>query len=377
MRAKTQASAHPRTTEALLGGTLPIMSTDVLRYETISGVSSALDPVDDALDWIAGLRSTQYTSDLLRKKHGFVSSQDVRSAAATVAAHTAAAAGLIEQARSGPTALSFLPLYYAILSLSKICVAIGPQRAFIGVHRHHGASYNPLQKSSRDLRTETITLQPKGVLGLFYTTLTGEPWYRAARAMHMAAVMPFITSVGFEHNLAFGSPPKLARVHVGIEGDAGSRYQLTVAAPLQPPIWNGRLRELRAFRGLKQDSKDSNEYRSPSVTANSASEARRQLIGRHLRPSLLYDPHEGNFVGSVGCLTPVCSRHLLLPEELPIWLTFFHMSNIVRYKPEFLAKLSDSRSWPFLLAIRRHGLLRFLLLFLSFMHKTAFHLSAR
>ena len=44
-------------------------------------------------------------------------------------------------------------------------------------------------------------------------------------------------------------------------------------------------------------------------------------------------------------------------------LAFFHMSNVVRYNPEFLARLKDSRSWGLLLVLRNHAVLKFLKLF--------------
>ncbi len=67
--------------------------------------------------------------------------------------------------------------------------------------------------------------------------------------------------------------------------------------------------------------------------------------------------------------TPLCSKHLLLPEELPIALMFFHMSSVVRYKPEFLERLQQSKHWPVLAVAKRHSLLRVLLLFWAHMHK--------
>ena len=53
---------------------------------------------------------------------------------------------------------------------------------------------------------------------------------------------------------------------------------------------------------------------------------------------------------------------LPFPEEFPIALLFFHMGSVVRYQPEFLAKLRDSRHWPILASASRHGLFKFLLL---------------
>ena len=65
-------------------------------------------------------------------------------------------------------------------------------------------------------------------------------------------------------------------------------------------------------------------------------------------------------------LVPVAGGKLLLPEELPLICAFYHMSSVVRYDPDTLTKLMGSRCWPMLLALRKHGTYRFLLLFWSF-----------
>jgi len=353
------------------------MSLPVHRYGRFSAAVSALDPFEDVLSWIGGLRSREYAADLLRQHHGITERSEIKNAAATVATNTTAALGLIEQAASGPAELSFLPLYYAILNLSKIYVALGPHRADLPRHRHHGASYNPEQKSSRDIRTETIGLKPRGVLGLFYTTLTGQRWYRAAKLIRMSDVLPFVASVAFEYGLAFGAPAALASVDVTVEGAPSRRFHLRANIRNQPPQWNGNMRELRAFRGLRQTAPGSATYTSPNVMAATADEALAQLTARHLRSFLFYDLQINPIFGKARYLTPVCSRHMLLPEELPIWLLFFHMSSIVRYKPEFLSRLRDSRSWPYLLAVRRQAMFRFVLLFWSYLHQTTFHVSGR
>jgi len=59
-----------------------------------------------------------------------------------------------------------------------------------------------------------------------------------------------------------------------------------------------------------------------------------------------------------------------------LWLLFFWLSNVVRYSPEQLEELQDSRLWPILLTLRKHATLRFLILFWSYFHKTSFGVKA-
>ena len=85
----------------------------------------------------------------------------------------------------------------------------------------------------------------------------------------------------------------------------------------------------------------------------------------NLRPAMLYGYCYEN--ENVVQLVPESAGDLLLPEELPLICAFYHMSSVVRYNPDGLRKLRDSKYWPVLLALRRHGAYRFLMLFWSFM----------
>ena len=58
------------------------------------------------------------------------------------------------------------------------------------------------------------------------------------------------------------------------------------------------------------------------------------------------------------------------PEEINLFLAFFHLSGLVRYNPSLAYRLEDSRFWPMLLTFRRHGLLRALTLAWEFAHQS-------
>jgi excinuclease UvrABC nuclease subunit len=55
------------------------------------------------------------------------------------------------------------------------------------------------------------------------------------------------------------------------------------------------------------------------------------------------------------------NRTLQYPQELPTALLFFYMSSIVRYRPEFFARLKDSKYWPLISSARVHAFLDFLM----------------
>ena len=132
------------------------------RYNELSQVTSPLDPIEDVISWISGLNSLGYTSDILAKVHNIAPAQTVRQGAQAVSQFASTAVGLLEQAFSGPSNISFLPLYYSILNLSKIYIIAAGKYDGLSSNRHHGASYNPVGKSSHDLLTEEIKILTKG-----------------------------------------------------------------------------------------------------------------------------------------------------------------------------------------------------------------------
>jgi len=104
-----------------------------------------------------------------------------------------------------------------------------------------------------------------------------------------------------------------------------------------------------------------------------------------MRLFLLYDTKSslalrvssGSFHGEsygefMGTYTPVSGSNLLLPEELPILLAFFHLSNVVRYAPERLLKLHDSKASAVLQSLIRQGAYRFIELFWSYLNKKTY-----
>ena len=101
-----------------------IESSNFYRYPTIRLVGSPLDPIEDLLCWISGLNSIGYNSDILMEFHNFKNNKEIKESAKLISLFSNNAVGLIEQAYAGPSEMSFLPLYYSILNLSKIYIII-------------------------------------------------------------------------------------------------------------------------------------------------------------------------------------------------------------------------------------------------------------
>lgn len=340
------------------------------RYPEYHIVISRLNPLEDICCWIQGLKSISYLKELARAKHG-ISGSELKKYGRLACSFVEIATEYLDQAFGGPSSVAFLPLYYAFLNLSKACIVLGPYREELPKHRLHGASYPGAEKDSRGLETEEILLHPRGTIALLYKTLTDGLEVKRRR-ISLSRIYPYILDIEAEYRMITGHPGLLRPCRVDIvERNSASRLECRLL-PTDDPIPNADdLRHLKAFSGLRRDSHRPDHLVSKFVKAR-AQDALAPLR-QAIRPFLLYVPsgvsHESWFTE-----VPVSSSHLLLPEELPILLAFFHLSSVVRYKPEFHSKLMDSRYWPLLLAMQKHSSFKFLTLFWSFVHQTSFYI---
>lgn len=344
---------------------------EVGRYDDDRPVMSLLDPLETVLAWVEGLGSVGYVSDLLRSKHGLTSPRDVAESARVIALLSRDACGLAQQALSGPAETSFLPFYYSILNLSKICIVAKQRRRelFSKVHRYHGVQYSSISKRSRGLLTETLTLKENGAFPLYYQALTDQPWTFGNRKVPMRDVYSFVSDTSFEFRQAYGEDARLRPVRISLLR-CRTRPGFDLVARLEDDaaaVPRGSDRAyLKLLSGSAQDPRDPSRFVWHTPVEDEAA-ARSTLLGK-LRRYLIWELPRCAGMASQYC-TPVSSGRLLLAQEFPIWLAFFHLSNVVRYNPEFLARLGEDRCWPMLLALRRDGFLNFCVLVWSFLHR--------
>jgi hypothetical protein len=346
--------------------TMPVIA----RYDSIASATSPLDPIEDVTCWVAGLNSAGYTSDVLSQIHGITSPSAVRQAAHAIAAFSRSAIGLLEQAYSGPPEVSFLPLYYAILNLSKVSIVAQGSLPSLGANRWHGASYNPLAKVSHDLLNEVVVIKPKGVLPLLFTAITGCQPPKSDRTIRMRDIYPYLRSVGYEYRHAYGEETALQFLSLTVIGDAANGFRVLARTAEVARAEAGNLRYLKAITGFRATASP-DQFHSESVSAPDPDSARQRLLPK-IRRFLLYETITNAVGQPTGALTPLSNRQFLLPEEIPIWIAFFHLANIVRYNAEFMERLRDTKVWPVLLNMRKHCVLRYPLLSWSALHKKEF-----
>jgi len=333
------------------------MAMAINRYEEVEAIGTNLDPLTDLITWLEYYSAVDYVVSLLTERHG-VASPSAMARAQLVRPHARLAREYIEQALSGPSDVAFLSIYYAILNLLKICILFGPRHALLPQNRWHGATYDGFQKDSQTLLTEKITVKKSGAIPLFYETITGRA-VKKNTPLSLAEIYPYLLDVSAEFGMATGNPPKLAQLTFAVATTAEhKRLQVRVSVRKNTPL--PRLNQLKALVGFEKDPSG-----RPGLFISKPIEGTHPAqIQPHLRRCLLYQ--------NISEADPYCrisGSHFVFPEEFPIALAFFHLSSVVRYKPEFLARLKDSKYWPVVSTARRHCLLKFLITFWSFTHK--------
>lgn len=352
----------------------------IFRYDEPQTVYTHHNPLEDILIWISGLNSRGHVSDLLQERHNLHRSTYLNRATQLISIFANNAIGLMDQGFSGPADVSFLPLYYAILNLSKIYIIAAGRMNDLKFHRRHGVSYDPRGISSRDLLNEEITLWEKGVFRLLYEIITGESWRWKKKIINLRGIYPFIQDISHEYRLAYDRESLLEFIVVEMNDVPPTGiYQFTANLPdiSDIPNFTSR-RHLKVLKGTFTQSIQDKPYvfQSPPFSSLTFDDAL-HIQPHPIRRCLLMDGtgYDINGFKRFVTRTPVSSGHLLLPEELPIWLAFFHLSSFVRYKPDFLDTIKDSSAWPLVLTLRKHATYRFLTLFWSFLEQRTTFLS--
>ncbi len=342
------------------------------RYDEDVIMISSLDIFADVLTQVEFLTARDYVADLLVRSHG-VTGKDAKKRATSIVPYVRTAAAYIAQAQSGPPEVSFLPCYYAVLNLLKVYVLLSPRHAELPDNRWHGATYSVFDKDSQGLETEAIKIKTKGAIPLVYEIITGHKIAKDV-TVQMRDVYPYIPNVTVEWNMATSDESRMFGVHFSVSTTAAGKH---VGVNVELPTGIGAvttvpsLRSFKLLRGFVTSGTPSVTF--STKTPQDASLSDRDVVLSCVRRCLIYArtqyPPPGFAGFGVIHSTPASNRHLLLPEELPIALALFHLSNVARYKPDFLAQLRDSRYWPVIATTQKHALFQFLVLFWSYAHQ--------
>jgi len=196
-------------------------------------------------------------------------------------------------------------------------------------------------------------LKSEGVIPLFYKTLVGNLWPLTKtkgkstldRKIHLKDIYPYIFNISFEFYETYKLPVQLAVTHISLIQVSPNDFRLEVSVV---PISGDKKIEKAKYSLISQLKAENDKFVSAVVNAASEKEALAKL-SVYLPRHLIYS-HSQDLT-----LTPASKSKILLPEEFPILLAFFHLSNVVRYNPVWLKRLFDSSSVTILESLARHG----------------------
>jgi len=333
----------------------------IQRFEVAEVITSSQNGMTDVLDWLGFLCAKEYLVALLRNTHQMTPT-DALKRSDKIAPHVKLAMNYIRQSQEGPPEVAFLPAYYAILNLMKVYVLLGPRHAELAKNRWHGATYDPNGKDSHSILTEEIKLRGGGAFPLFYEAITGKSLGTRAITLKVRDFLKYVNGVGIEYHLATGQLAPMCTLGflvAQINGLNHAQARVNCNAPQSPSEVAQFLRGYTAIPGMPR------VYNGPQIqnSMNPWPELRAS-VNTHLLYRVSPDQTYAMFASP--------NSKIEYPQELPIALLFFYMSSVVRYRPEFLARLRDSKYWPVISSARTHAFLDFLLAFWCYVQRRSY-----
>jgi hypothetical protein len=333
------------------------------RYPRLNYFTTAMNVDQDLLDLIQGLTSQAVVSDILHERHGFSDRRKICAAARMLVDYVRQGLRFVEQARMGPRVVSFLPWYYAFLQFAKAVIVARRGAAGLQGAITHGLSYRESTKDSYSLTGDEIYVWGGGVFPVFYEVLTGQTLpdlrriaKRSTRSpmisIRMKNVYPYVPDASFEYDCASGiRGNNFQDILIDKDFDSNSRLKLTL--------------RIRDKSGV--DVNVSPLFRKLGVEGKPVILPKGTDLYTAIPAYLLYHP----ITVQINPLlkqpfwysTPQWSGRLRYPEEIPLFLAFFHLGSVVRYKPRFMERIMDSAYYPFILALERHAVTKTFLLF--------------
>lgn len=335
------------------------------RWDENYTFQTQLDPIEDILTFISTFRSLGNTKELLRGTHGFTKRSEIVNTAKLVSLHIQTAINLAQQAFEGPAHVSFLPLYYATLNLTKVHLLMLGKRFELQKNRWHGAIYNE-SEMTRYFLNEKILIKKNGTIPLIYNSISGNTIPKEGLSISLKEIYEKIYAISAEYtaitNLDLQLFPHCSEI---VRDDSNGHYlEISILEEANPTPPSPR--KLKAYTGINStpSSATTGPFRDPWQPRYTTKKVQgdfdqvQQVLKAKVKRYLIHDivDRNNNWIS----LTPLTGKKHVFSEELYIMLAYFHLSNIVRYNPEHMSNLMDSKYWAILLGLRKHGFLNFI-----------------
>lgn len=179
------------------------------RYPRRRFIYTNLDPFDDVLDWIKGLRSLPLLTEVIQSRPAVrdLAKPERAERLGDITSHIRAAVEYLEAALITREPISFLPMYYGLLNLAKSMVLLGAHAPDLRSQLHHGLVRPPFRESPGLLK-DRIEIKKKGAVPLLYRTLTSELMPKTN--VTLDDVYRHIDGIGYEYGALAGRQSALA-----------------------------------------------------------------------------------------------------------------------------------------------------------------------
>lgn len=336
----------------------------IYRYKRYSEVSTRIDPLEDLASQLLFFRSEDFTVNLLHSHHG-ITKTDAKHKHKKISAHANAAFQYVEASVQGPKEVSFLPLYYAVLNITKLYILLAHPFPKLRSNRRHGASYEAHGKDSHSLLTDRIILRSNGVIPLFYKTITNTS-LPDNYSIDMREIYPFLLDINYEWSLATDEALPFALVGFSIDRNDSGLIRLRAHINSSEGGDAINARQLHLIRDMRRRPNRPHQYiaKYEGTTGRSISDYVNTKINRFMIYGRIRDKR---------IFSPISGKQVMMFEELPILLSYFHIGSVCRYKPDFFDKILNSKFGPVVISARTNLLLRYLTLFWSFAQQTHFN----
>lgn len=332
----------------------------LLRHDTSTIIESDLDPIIDIMNFISSFKSKGYTADILKEIHGFNNASEIKKTSKLISLHVTNAERLAHQGFESTPETSFLLLYYSTLNLIKVYLLIKKRRVDLSKNRWHGAVYKE-QEMNKQFLNEKIIIKSKGTIPLYYNTIIGETIPNSGFTITLKELYQNISTISAEYTMITKQKVGfMAHSNIFIEDKINGHYlKLRIGSVYQANNAPTAIK-IKAYPGLKRIKSQDGTYHYESARIKGEFEVAKRKLSKNVIRHLLSDTAMNGLIQhSWFSNTPISGREHVFNEEMSIMLAYFHLSNIIRYNPEHLYKLMDSKYWSIILGLRMHGFLRF------------------
>lgn len=342
----------------------------IYRHENFTIVQSNLDHTEDLLNLLSSLRSSGFVKELLVKYHGFSNKHEIDAVSKLVKFHIDNSIELAIQGLHSSPHTSFLSLYYSCLNLVKVYLLLLGQRKELARNRKHGLAYIE-SDMSKDFLNEQVKILTKGTFPLIYQTLFHKTFAKSPYLVSIEEIYSNIHCINAEYITLCKDSVGFEEVRVAIKGSEKKGFYINVDS-----FWEEFIRKDLTPRLIPTFNEIQNNinptFFSTKVYKGNRDKVVNKIQEHNLNRNLLSDVILSWEKNKNSSIIPINGRNHVFNEDLYIFLAFFHLSNVIRYNPEHLHKLMDSRYWTVILALRRHGFFRFLTLMWGNFIKSSF-----